>query len=429
MMRSMIPAVACAIAGIAMAGGTAHAQSTVTPRTSPEKPQIRVERMMRAFGGGSYLGVVPSDVSEEQAKTLGLSDPYGAVLDDVVDNTPAKGAGLQKGDVVVSWNGTRVESAAQLRRMVAETPAGRTVRIGYIRAGSRLEAEAKIAEHPHPMGGMNGIISDSMMRMGPWTNFKMGDMKMFCDTTKSKELGKMMEQMREHLGKNGGRMMMMVNGNNGRMGVTLQNLTPQLAKYFGVSDGSGALVGSVAEKSAAADAGLQAGDIVLEIDGQKVATPGDAVRIVSGKPKGDVQVKVLRDKQERTFTVTLKEKAAPSNLDHQMDINGLFAPFENGEAQIELFNAPEGMLRDFQEFPNGDYLQEEEEIETPQTEGDGFSDPNLGSLIPPEPPSADAPNVRTPAPPAVPRVRMFRHSFPMPPTPPTPPDAPAALGI
>ena len=81
-----------------------------------------------SFGdGGGYLGVYLEDVDDEAARRLGLPEEEGALVEDVVDDSPAADAGLQKDDVIVGYNGETVESVAELSRLVRETPAGRTV--------------------------------------------------------------------------------------------------------------------------------------------------------------------------------------------------------------------------------------------------------------------------------------------------------------
>ena len=124
------------VAGLMLAGVASAQESTTTPPTPPTPPvPPQIFRHMEVFtSGGGFLGVVPGDVTPDNMKSLGLSEEYGVVLNDVLDDTPAKSAGLQKNDVVIGWNGTRVESAAQLRRLIHETPVGRSVKIDYIRA-------------------------------------------------------------------------------------------------------------------------------------------------------------------------------------------------------------------------------------------------------------------------------------------------------
>ena len=83
-------------------------------------------------------------------------------------------------------------------------------------------------------------------------------------------------------------------------------LTKQLADYFGIADGKGVLVTSVSEDSPAAKAGLKAGDVITAIDGEKVDGAGDLSRAINKKKDGDVTLTIVRNKNQRTITVTPK---------------------------------------------------------------------------------------------------------------------------
>ena len=95
----------------------------------------------------------------------------------------------------------------------------------------------------------------------------------------------------------------------GILGVRIQDATPELARQFNVPENtSGALIGEVTEKSAAAEAGLKSGDLILELNGTPVKDSRNLKLMVGRLAPGDkVAVKVLRDGKEKTFTVTLKE--------------------------------------------------------------------------------------------------------------------------
>ncbi|HVZ38871.1 MAG TPA: PDZ domain-containing protein [Candidatus Kapabacteria bacterium] len=354
------------LAGLVIAGTATAQQTTVTPSDPHNGQRIEIRRFESLLGGGGYLGVAPSEVTEQKAKDLGLSEPYGAVLDDVIDNTPAKSAGLQKNDVIVSWNGTRVESAMQLRRLVAETPSGRSVRIGYLRSGARSEVDVKLAEQKSPMATVFKMLGDSTCKLMQGGAFPKG----------------LDEHFMENLPKGMKEMHVIINNNNGRMGAMLQNISPQLAKYFGLAqDQTGALVGDVREKSPAADAGLQAGDIITSVDGAKVSNPGDVMKALSGKGAGDLQLKVMRDKQERTITVKLPEKKEGSgmNLDEMMP--------QDGNVPFMMLDKMQGPLQMFMEFSNGDEgVENMEENDAPQAPSEDhqgpIGNPRLGSMAP-----------------------------------------------
>jgi hypothetical protein len=98
-------------------------------------------------------------------------------------------------------------------------------------------------------------------------------------------------------------------GDHGYLGVHLDDLGEQLGEYFGVADGEGALITEVVEDSPAADAGLQAGDIIIQIGDDEVEDSRDVTNFMRDTEENDeIQVRILREKQEQTITVTVGER-------------------------------------------------------------------------------------------------------------------------
>src|ERR1700680_4404351 len=102
-------------------------------------------------GGSSYLGVDIADVSPERLGELKLKEEHGAEVTMVDQDAPAGKAGLHEHDVIVSLNGTAVESAAQLRRMIKETPPGRVVSLGVSRDGQPMTIKVQRADRRKSM--------------------------------------------------------------------------------------------------------------------------------------------------------------------------------------------------------------------------------------------------------------------------------------
>ena len=96
-------------------------------------------------GGSSYLGVDTADVTIERLGALKLKEEHGAEVTMVDQDAPAGKAGLKEHDVILSLNGAAVESAAQLRRMIRETPAGRVVSLGISRDGQPQSIKVQLA--------------------------------------------------------------------------------------------------------------------------------------------------------------------------------------------------------------------------------------------------------------------------------------------
>ena len=102
--------------------------------------------------------------------------------------------------------------------------------------------------------------------------------------------------------------------NSRRIGVSTMSLTKQLADYFGIADGKGALVTSVTEDGPAAKAGVKAGDVITAVDGEAVDSPGDISRVINRKKEGDVTLTIIRNKSQQTIRVTPREGAFSGTL-------------------------------------------------------------------------------------------------------------------
>lgn len=299
--------------------------------------------------GGTYLGVYIREVSEDDRERLDLPEERGALITDVPEEGPASEAGLQADDVIISWNGSRIESAAQLSRMVRETPAGRTIDIGYIRDGRERSVSVELAERSadvalRPLMELHGNRLEGM----------------------NERMGELHERLQDRLhfvpapGGQNARFFM----RGGRLGVGIQNLGDQLAEYFGARDG-GVLVTSVSEDSPAEVAGLRAGDVIVAVDGEDVDDPGDLIEAISEAGAGDVEIRILRDKRSQTIRATLPERDERSgnsfyfgpeamNLEIPFGEGGLTLDWEDGELMNihipELhfdFDMPEIDLPDF----------------------------------------------------------------------------------
>jgi serine protease Do len=272
--------------------GTASAQER-------ETDQDRVVRTLSVLGGGSYLGVRIEDVTEELAEELGLPGEYGVHVASVVEEGPAASAGVQDGDVILRWNGERVQGATQLQRLVRETPVGRTVQLGVFRAGSQQELSVELGESSGRFGNLRIGTAPRLRGLGE----ELRDRIRSVAPGEVHVIGPGDVRVR---GVGDGRVLSFMGG-RGRLGVSVQNLGDQLAEYFGVEDG--ALVTSVVEDSPAEAAGIRAGDVILEVAGEEVEGPGELVEILSEQEAGPVTILVMRDRQQRTLTVELEERA------------------------------------------------------------------------------------------------------------------------
>jgi len=120
-------------------------------------------------------------------------------------------------------------------------------------------------------------------------------------------------------------------GNNRRIGISTMSLTKQLADYFGIVDGKGVLITSVADDSPAAKAGIKAGDVITAVDGERVEASGDLSRQINKKKDGDVSLTIIRNKNQQNVIVTPKEAPSliqPGGTSPQTGRRVVLAPIE-----------------------------------------------------------------------------------------------------
>ena len=270
-----------------------------------EFDQDRNDRPQRVrLPSSGFLGVDLAEVTGEVAGRLKLREERGALVTGVSTDTAASKAGLQKDDVIVKWNGEEIESAGELWRHIRETPAGRMVKLGVVRGGREIETSVTLGDRGERLNRLNLDAGPprERIRVRPLREARPATVR-----------------VREP------RIRAMATY---RMGLSLQSMSPQLAEYFGLKDRSGALVVFVHPDTGAAKAGIKAGDVILSIGGEAVEHPFKAQQILQSKSEGPVEVKVMRDKQERTFTVQLEKGQTSSIM--------FISPDDFGDIDIEV---------------------------------------------------------------------------------------------
>jgi serine protease Do len=269
----------------AIAGGIVYAQESTAPMAllEAQEPSNPDGSFSFIVNDGAFLGIGTENISKENMGRYGMREVRGVGVTQVEKDSPADKAGLKKGDVILRFDGESVTSTRKLSRLVNESSADQTVRITISRGGAEQEVSATLAKRN--IGNLLGAsIRDDVLRgiekswpemnEKDWPKIQSGD-------------GPFVFSL----------------GANRRIGVSTQNLTKQLADYFGAKDG-GVLVTSVSENSPAAKAGLKAGDVITAIDGEKVDSSGDITRAINKKQEGEISLTVLRDRSTRTITVT-----------------------------------------------------------------------------------------------------------------------------
>jgi serine protease Do len=205
-----------------------------------------------------YIGLVPQDINEDLAKAFKLSSKEGVLVGDVDRAGPADKGGIRRGDVIVEYDGNKVENSTQLRNMAAQTKPGTPVKIGLLRDGKKVEVTVTLGERPKESAGGQAP----------------------------------QEQQAEAQ-------------TSQKLGLSVQTLTPDIAEQLGYQKDAGVVVADVFSGSPAEEAGLQRGDLIKEVNRKEIRTAQDFEKEIRDIKSGDVAALLVR-RGQNTFFTTIK---------------------------------------------------------------------------------------------------------------------------
>ncbi len=195
-----------------------------------------------------YLGVTIQTITPALAKALNLQDQKGALVADVTPDSPAAKAGVQRGDVIVAYNGKEVADNHDLPALVAGTPIGEQATVTVLRNSQKMQLAVKVGQLPSEQTAENASAPEGSVQ--PAT---------------------------------------------GKWGLKLEDLNAQLAGQLNLKSDKGVAVVGVKPGSQAEEAGIQTGDIILEVNRQPVTSVNDAVQKLDGsKDKNHLLLYVQR---------------------------------------------------------------------------------------------------------------------------------------
>lgn len=237
----------------------------------------KAEQAVRVFGGsGSQIGVSIRDLNDEELK--GGKPATGVAIEDVEADSPAQKAGFKAGDIVVEFDGERVRSTRQFMRLVQETVSGRVVTAAVMRAGQRVTLSVE------PRSGGSFKFFE-----GPG-DFSFAVPKMVPPMTPP------MTMKRDAFPPDFQNLL----GASGQLGISVDELSPQLSEYFGAKEG--VLVTTVRENTNASRAGVKAGDVITSINGGTVTSAADLRRRAQRLEGGDeFTLAIVRDRKPMTL--------------------------------------------------------------------------------------------------------------------------------
>jgi serine protease Do len=247
-------------------------------------------------GSSGYLGVTIHDLDQGRANDLHLASLHGAEVVMLDHDAPACKAGVKLHDVILQMNGQAVDNVEQLRKMLHEMPVGKTVAFVLYRDGQTVTLNIQLGdraklEHPSFLDPNSGpeeaeVVKnpqpDASPRPSAWVP-RRHEMDLGIEPANT--------------------LIPRLDLNPLYVGARVEPVSPQLADYFGVRSGTGLLVKDVYDDSPASAAGIRAGDIVLNVNGQAMVKLKDwtrAIRVNRGK---QVQVTIFRDHQQQTVTM------------------------------------------------------------------------------------------------------------------------------
>jgi len=312
MSRKFYLGLAVTIALLVAGAEFSRGQEAPEPPDPPESAQVFVLN-----DGTVHLGVTLGDVTTEKAQQLKLPAVAGAIVNSVQKDSAAAKAGIQAGDAIMEFDGVRVRSSAELRRLIRETPAGRTVEMKIVRDGktrvlrAKLDASANrfnlhMPETYIPSINVPEIHIPPMNFPDFWTH-------------------------------------------RATLGISADDLTPQLAQYFGVKQGKGVLIFEVTKGGAADKAGLKAGDVIVQVDGKSIDGVEELRAALNDNFTGDtrkVSLAIVRDHHEQTVSADLtrshaweKHTSSAAGPSYDQALAQVRAQADQQRAQAEQFRA------------------------------------------------------------------------------------------
>ncbi len=210
-------------------------------------PQLKKGKVIRG-----WIGVIIQKVTPELKDKLNLPDEKGALVSDVVSRGPAGESGIKRGDVIVSFDGKPIRESRELPYIVASTSLGKTVPVDIIRNREKMRAEVRVGELKIEEEYQQGSKAEPSF------------------------------------------------------GMILQEITPEIAQQYDLSETSGLIIVNVENNSPAAEADLRSGDIILEVDRTPVKSIAAFNRKIRQYKKGNsILFLINRDGSTRFLTLTI----------------------------------------------------------------------------------------------------------------------------
>lgn len=274
----------------------------------------------------TWLGVYAQTIDDDLMEAFGLDNNRGALIKQVIPGSPADQAGLEQGDIIIKIGNKKLIDSKDLSETVLGFNPGEEVDIIIIRDGKKETIAATLGS-----GGSKNYEAGKIFKWfaKPHHGESYRDIPHHGSSHNCNPL------CGESHSKSNFYKFVESDYNNTYIGLNLESLNEQLGEHFGVKNGNGILITEILEDSPAEKAGLKAGDVIIKVDGAKVAEISDIQKAVREKKEGEeIEIAFLRNKKKKKLSVEVAEAPASyaelliPNLSNQ-DKFHFFAPEMN----------------------------------------------------------------------------------------------------
>jgi serine protease Do len=258
------------------------------------------------FQGGNYLGVSVEEVTRENMGRYGLTgEPRGLAVTRVVKGSPAERAGLRESDVILRYDGEPVSSYRKLNRLIDESAPEHNARLTIRRGGGEQEISVTLGRRQGfaQIGEGTELLRAEELRRRAEESRERGENA----RRRTDDARRRLEELR----RNNQGVFSLSYGARRRIGVSTTALGKQLADFFGVAQGRGVLISAVEENSPADKAGLKAGDVITDADGERIEQAGDLSRVLNRRDEGEINLTIVRDRKQRSVKVMPERSEMP----------------------------------------------------------------------------------------------------------------------
>lgn len=277
--------------------------STAFVNCGPQNPRSEA-RKNRQEG---WIGVYAQDLDQELRRYMDIDDKHGVLVNEVLEDSPAEDAGIREEDVITRFDGKRIRDMEDLTRAVKRKEPGDKVKVEIVRDNEKKTVKLRVGEKPE--SSYSYRTPSAPRPPQPPTPFSFRE------------------------------------GRRVWLGIQMTDLNRDLAEYFGVREKEGVLILSVADDSPAARAGLRAGDVILEIDGDAIRDKEDLIDAISEREAGEeIEIKYQRKGDTETVRVKLERTSYNSSFhfdkdalrEWQHDLDEWKHEFKDWQADLDL---------------------------------------------------------------------------------------------